>query len=161
MLSVHYLSHFFQNRAKIQDQEILRPYTPISSDDDIGYFDLVLKIYPKGKMTQHILSLKVGDTIDVKGPKGRFVYEKNKYSHISMIAGGTGITPMLQIITEILKRDDDTTKISLLFGNVTFEDIILKDRLDSLANKHSDQFTVYYVLDKVCVTILLFVSNMI
>ena len=36
---------------------------------------------------------------------------------IGMIAGGSGITPMLQIIQEIVKRDDDDTDMSLLFSN--------------------------------------------
>jgi cytochrome-b5 reductase len=92
--------------------------------------------------------MKIGDQIDVKGPKGRFVYKKNQYKHIGMIAGGTGITPMLQIITEILKRSDDDTIISLIFGNVTYEDIILRDHLNALAKKHTNAFNLYYVLDK-------------
>jgi len=85
-------------RAVLDGKEVLRPYTPVSSDDDLGHFDLVIKVYEKGKMSQHMDALKIGDTIDVKGPKGKFVYKPNMKRAIGMIAGGTGITPMLQVI---------------------------------------------------------------
>jgi cytochrome-b5 reductase len=44
-------------------------------------------------------AVKIGDKIKVKGPKGNFIYSSTLAPHLSMIAGGTGITPMLQIIT--------------------------------------------------------------
>ncbi|KAG2393720.1 hypothetical protein C9374_007251 [Naegleria lovaniensis] len=134
-------------KATINGEEVARSYTPTSSNDDKGFFDLVVKIYPKGLMTQHLDTMKIGDTILVSGPKGRFNYEKNKYSKLGMIAGGTGITPMLQVIEEILKHPDDKTEIALLYGNLTEQDIILRDRLEELARKHP-QFTLYHVLNE-------------
>jgi ferredoxin-NADP reductase len=38
---------------------------------------------------------------------------------LGMIAGGTGLTPMLQIVKRVLKRKDDTTQLSLVFANQT------------------------------------------
>jgi cytochrome-b5 reductase len=131
----------------IDGEEIKRSYTPTTTNDDLGYFDLVVKIYPKGKMTQYLDQLQIGDTITVGGPKGRFLYEKNKYAKIGMIAGGTGITPMLQVIKEILKFEDDNTEVTLLFGNITELDIILKDMIDDLT-KQNPRFKVYYVLNE-------------
>ena len=64
-----------------------------------------------------------------------------------MIAGGTGITPMLQIIRAALKNPLDRTKISLIYANVNVEDILLRTELDELARKHKDRFKVYYVLN--------------
>jgi cytochrome-b5 reductase len=64
-----------------------------------------------------------------------------------MIAGGTGITPMLQIIRAALKNPGDSTKLSLIYANVNFEDILLKKELDDLAAIHADRFKVYYVLN--------------
>lgn len=64
-----------------------------------------------------------------------------------MIAGGTGITPMLQIIRAILKNPSDTTKLNLIYANVNPDDILLKDELDELAAKHPKRFTVFYVLN--------------
>ena len=64
-----------------------------------------------------------------------------------MIAGGTGITPMLQIVRAALKNPLDRTKLSLIYANVNPEDILLKKELDELAAKHSHRFRVYYVLN--------------
>ena len=68
-----------------------------------------------------------------------------------MIAGGTGITPMLQIIKAIIRNrprngGNDTTKVDLIFANVNPEDILLKEQLDEL-EKQDDGFRVYYVLN--------------
>jgi len=133
--------------TEIDGEEIKRSYTPTTTNDDLGYFDLVVKIYPKGKMSQYLDQLKIGDTLRVSGPKGRFIYEKNKFAKIGMIAGGTGITPMLQVIKEILKFEDDKTQVTLLFGNITELDIILKEMIDDLVAKNP-RFKVYYVLNE-------------
>ncbi|KAL0489589.1 cytochrome-b5 reductase [Acrasis kona] len=133
--------------ATIDGEEVKRSYTPSSTNDDLGFFDLVVKVYPKGKMSQYLDQLKIGDTLMVSGPKGRFVYEKNKYAKIGMIAGGTGITPMLQVIKEILKHQDDNTQVSLLFGNITEQDIILKEMIEELSDKHP-RFKPYHVLNE-------------
>lgn len=64
-----------------------------------------------------------------------------------MIAGGTGITPMLQIIRAALKNPDDRTKLSLIYANVNHEDILLKKELDELAERNKGRFKLYYVLN--------------
>lgn len=38
-----------------------------------------------------------------------------RYKHLGLIAGGSGLTPMLQIAQELLDRPDDNTKITMLF----------------------------------------------
>lgn len=88
--------------------------------------------YPEGKMSQHFAHLKPGDTLDVKGPIEKLPYHPNMKKHIEMVAGGTGITPMLQIIDAILKNPEDITKVSLLYANVSPDDILLKEKLDAL-----------------------------
>ena len=130
-------------------KEIVRSYTPVSGDETPGFVDLLIKSYPSGNISRHMASLAVGQTIRVKGPKGAFVYTPNMVRHFGMIAGGTGITPMLQIIRAIIRgrKTGDRTEIDLIFANVTKEDILLKEDLDALAAEdHS--FRVHYVLDK-------------
>lgn len=49
----------------------------MSTVDTKGHFDLAIKLYPKGAMSQHIESLKIGETLEIKGPKGKFIYKKD------------------------------------------------------------------------------------
>jgi len=65
-----------------------------------------------------------------------------------MIAGGTGITPMVQIIRAALKNPFDRTVIHLIYANVNEEDILLKDELETLLDVHGEtRFKIYYVLN--------------
>jgi cytochrome-b5 reductase len=64
-----------------------------------------------------------------------------------MIAGGTGITPMYQVAAAILKDPKDKTQISLLFGNLTAEDILIRQELETLAAAHPGRFKVFHVLN--------------
>ena len=134
-----------------EPKEVVRSYTPISSDENLGYFDLLIKSYPQGNISKHMGSLKVGDTMKVRGPKGAMVYTPGLVKRFGMIAGGTGITPMLQIIRAIVRErprngGKDTTQVDLIFANVNYEDILLKEDLDTLAKEDPD-FRVYYVLN--------------
>ncbi|WOL06806.1 NADH--cytochrome b5 reductase 1 [Canna indica] len=129
-------------------EEVIKPYTPTTLDSDIGYFELVIKMYPQGRMSHHFREMKVGDYLSVKGPKGRFKYQVGQVRAFGMIAGGSGITPMFQVARAILENPNDTTKVHLIYANVTYEDILLKEELDSLATKFSDRFQIYYVLNQ-------------
>lgn len=130
-------------------KEIVRSYTPISGDDQPGHFDLLIKSYPQGNISRHMASLAVGQTIRVRGPKGAFVYTPNMVRHFGMVAGGTGITPMLQIVRAIIRgrASGDRTEVDLIFANVTEQDILLREDLDQLAAQDKG-FRVHYVLDK-------------
>ncbi|KAH7108255.1 NADH-cytochrome b5 reductase [Auriculariales sp. MPI-PUGE-AT-0066] len=134
-------------QAEINGKTIQRSYTPTSSDDDLGYFDLMVKSYEQGNISKFLALLKIGDNIRVKGPKGQFNYRPLLSREIGMIAGGTGITPMLQIIRAILKNANDGCKVNLIYANVNEEDILLRKELDDLAATYPDRFFVYYVLN--------------
>ncbi|CAN1120315.1 NADH-cytochrome b5 reductase-like protein [Linum perenne] len=135
-----------ETTAEGKTKYVIRPYTPISDPDAKGYFDLLIKVYPDGKMSQHLASLKPGDVVEVKGPIQKLRYSPNMKKHIGMIAGGTGITPMLQVIEAILKNPDDNTQVSLLYANVSPDDILLKQKLDYLAT-HYPNLKVFYTVD--------------
>ena len=149
------------------EPEIERKYTPTTSDDEIGYVDLVIKVYKGGiierfpdggKMSQYMDTLKVGDTIDIMGPIGTHEYlgngvfksgtKQHKCKQLGMMAGGTGITPMLQVMAAILKDPNDTTVMSLLYANQTEGDILVRDMLEKLAAKHPGRLKLHYTLDR-------------
>ncbi|KAJ8346606.1 hypothetical protein SKAU_G00280070 [Synaphobranchus kaupii] len=159
--------------ARIDGNLVVRPYTPVSSDDDKGFVDLVVKIYfknvnPKfpegGKMSQFLESLRLDDVVDFSGPGGRMEYkgrgefslrpdkkspwEMKTASSLGLIAGGTGITPMLQLVRAILKDPSDNTTCSLLFANQTEKDIILRDELEEVQARHPDRFKLWFTVDR-------------
>ncbi|KAF2743369.1 ferredoxin reductase-like protein [Sporormia fimetaria CBS 119925] len=147
-----HISLCIENPAKLDKngnpEKIMRSYTPISSDNEKGYFDLLIKSYPTGNISKHVASMMVGQTMKVRGPKGAFQYTPNMVKRFGMIAGGTGITPMLQIAKAIARGREagDATEVDLIFANVNPEDILLKEDLDALAAKDS-RFRVHYVLN--------------
>ncbi len=54
------------------------------------------------------------------------------------VAGGSGITPMLQVASEVLRNPADKTEVSLIFANQTEKDIILREEIDEMAAKHKN-----------------------
>jgi cytochrome-b5 reductase len=54
-------------------------------------------------MSKHIDSLEVGETLDIMGPVGAFRHEPNKFDNYALIAGGSGITPIIQVNQDALQ----------------------------------------------------------
>lgn len=135
-------------RAKFGNEYIVRPFTPITPHNTPGRVDLLMKTYPQGKMSQFMNSLRFGDTVELMGPVGLFKFTKEKYNAIGMIAGGTGITPMLQVIRYALSPESTLkdTKLVLLFANNTEDDIFFKEEFDILQREHPTKFSVRYVV---------------
>lgn len=154
--------HMFLS-AMINGEMVLRRYTPISSNYDIGCVKFVIKAYrpcerfPEGgKMSQYLDSLKIGDYLDMRGPVGEFEYiangqfridgESGMATKFNMIAGGTGITPVMQIAAEILRHPTDSTQMSLIFGAREEGDLLMRSTLDEWAAKFPHKFKVHYIL---------------
>lgn len=128
-------------------KDVIRPYTPITSPDTPGHMDFLIKKYPGGLMATHMHSMKPGDKLGIKGPIAKFPYKANEFESIGMIAGGSGITPMWQVMQDIAKDPSDKTKVTLIYTNRTEQDILLREKFDELAKK-DDRFTIVYGLDK-------------
>ena len=152
--------------ASIDGKLCMRAYTPTSSVDEVGYFDLVVKVYfkdvhPKfpngGLMSQHLDSLPIDSVLDVKGPLGHIEYTgrgnflvhgKHKFvKRLAMLAGGTGITPIYQVAQAILKDPEDHTEMHVVYANRTEDDILLREELDEWAKKYEGRFKVWYVVE--------------
>ncbi|KAJ9105603.1 NADH-cytochrome b5 reductase [Naganishia adeliensis] len=134
--------------AEIDGKNIVRSYTPTTLDgEDPGRFHLLVKAYEKGNISRYLSLLTVGQEVKVKGPKGKFKYTSDLADHFLMIAGGTGITPMYQIIKASLADESDDTQLRLIYANVNEDDILLRKELDDLQARSNGRFQVYYVLN--------------
>lgn len=127
---------------------VVRPYTPVSDVEQKGTLDFVVKTYENGKFSQHLYNLKPNDVVAFKGPIVKWKWEPNQFKHISLIGGGSGITPLFQLLHHITKNPEDKTKVDLYFGNTLADDILMRKELDEIANKYKDQVTVYFFVDK-------------
>lgn len=135
------------HHVAVQIDDQIRYYSPISSKFDSGFFDILVKSYQDGNVSKQFASLNPGKSLKFRGPVGRFNYVTNHVKEIGMVAGGSGITPVLQVISEVTTTPEDTTKLSLIYANETENDILLKEELDELAFKYPN-FEVHYVLNK-------------
>jgi cytochrome-b5 reductase len=91
--------------------------------------------------------MEPGQRLDFKGPLPKYQWETNKQNHVAFIAGGTGITPMYQLARAIFNNPADKTKVTLVFGNISEEDILLKREFEHLENTYPQRFRAFYVLD--------------
>ncbi|PGH14188.1 NADH-cytochrome b5 reductase 2 [Helicocarpus griseus UAMH5409] len=130
------------------EKPTIRPYTPISEESQPGYLELLVKQYPNGPMSTHLHNMAVGQRLDFKGPLPKYPWEANKHNHICLVAGGTGITPMYQLVRKIFSDPEDKTKVTLVFGNVKEEDILLKREFEDLENTYPQRFRAFYTLDE-------------
>lgn len=65
-----------------------------------------------------------------------------------MIAGGSGLTPMFQLIKYALSKPNDDTCYSLIYANQTPDDILCKEQLDAWTRDHPQRVKVYYTVDR-------------
>ena len=151
-----------------EGKAVQRSYTPVSSR--IGSVTFVIKVYRPnekfpsgGAMSQYLDSLNINDTVLMKGPKGHVEYlgsgkfsvkplgkplEERKCTTIGMMAGGTGITPMYQIAHAILRKENSSVKIKLLYANQTPDDILIQKELEELQLEFPDRLDIWYTVDR-------------
>ncbi|KAM5538423.1 hypothetical protein V8D89_008025 [Ganoderma adspersum] len=127
---------------------VIRPYTPISPSDLPGELTFIIKRYDQGNMSKHIHNLAIGDKLAIKGPIPKFEFKINQFDEVGMIAGGSGIAPMYQVLDYALKDPSNKTRFTLLFANVAEKDILLKEEFDALQKKYPKTFHVVYTVDK-------------
>jgi len=147
----------------LKDRMLIRSYTPtrpvLESEED-GTFELVVKTCfpnddpPGGALSNNCMGLN--EETEVRGPTGeieyrgigKFVIEGKGiyFSRVTLILGGSGITPRYQLIARILKTRGVDTKIAVIDANKSEADMLLRDGLRDFQEKHSEQFKIEPVL---------------
>ncbi|KAL0139157.1 Oxidoreductase, molybdopterin-binding domain-containing protein [Mucor lusitanicus] len=149
------------NDRSAKPKMVMRAYTPSKVHERT--IEFVIKIYfpfnsiPGGKLTTSLDQIRLGETVDFKGPLGEIQYLgdgefdiHNKLYHgidqIGMIAGGTGITPMWQLIQAALQDSVKRPYMSLIYCARSKDEIIFYDELKQL---ECDRLRVRIVLSEV------------
>lgn len=132
---------------------VIRPYTPVSDTEQTGTIEFVIKHYPTGKFGNHLFGLKENDTVSFKGPIVKWKWTPNQFENVTLIGGGSGITPLFQLLHQITKNPQDKTKVNLIYGSKTDQDVLLKKEIDDIAAKYPGRVNVTYFLDEASSTI--------
>lgn len=131
------------------DRVVLRAFTPISLPSQPGFVDFLIKVYesPGGWMSNYLCKkLKIGRPIDVRGPRGTFIYKQGQIylprgvmmvRHFCFICGGSGITPVLQVLRGREMEQSSTPEIdvttTVIYSSRTWSDTIAGPQLHKLA----------------------------
>jgi cytochrome-b5 reductase len=73
---------------------------------------------------------------------------EKQYTKVGMMCGGTGITPIYQIL-QAAHFNKDIIEFTLIFGNKTTKDILLQNELDEIAASKNFKFNLYFLIDKI------------
>ncbi|MBM4315170.1 MAG: 2Fe-2S iron-sulfur cluster binding domain-containing protein [Deltaproteobacteria bacterium] len=116
--------------AEIGPVRTSRPYSISSPPNQRGYYDVTIRDTENGFVAPYLLSrIKVGDRIEASAPSGGFCFNPLLHDRASVfIAGGSGITPFMSMIREVVECGIDRT-ICLFYGNRSDADIIFHDEL--------------------------------
>jgi len=120
----------------IDGQKVRRSYTIASAPTRIGYCEVTVKREPRGLSSRHLHdAVKAGDMLEVRAPAGRFTFTGAEAGSVVLIAGGVGITPLIaqiRYLTDLSWPGD----IYLLFSVKTERDIVFRDELNALQQRH-------------------------
>ena len=135
-------------RATINGEELRRPYSVCvapSSDE----WRVCVKRDAMGRFSGFVNDeLKVGDTLGVsRKAMGRFYapIEPDRAKSYVMMAGGSGVTPIMSNIRAILEQEPKSD-ITLFYGNKTRRDIIFREDFCDLKNIHMERFRIFHIL---------------
>jgi ring-1,2-phenylacetyl-CoA epoxidase subunit PaaE len=90
---------------------------------------------------------KVGDTIRLMPPEGKFTVTLGGRHIYLLVAAGSGITPCLSIARSVLENEPDSI-VHMLYGNQSSKSIMFRDQLDWLKDKYTERFVLNYVTSR-------------
>lgn len=130
----------------VEGKDVVRPYTPISTNALVGQFQLMIKVYAEGNLSQFFDKMEVGQPADFKHVDKNVKVQYPFKPRVGMLVGGTGITPMLQALHAILGSAGDSAKVGMVYGSRTVTDILAQQTLEEWARAFPEQLTVDHVL---------------
>lgn len=123
-----------------------RSYSMANSPSEDGIVELIIRLMPGGAFSSHLEShLRVGDRLSFDGPHGQL---KIRLSHrpIVAIAGGSGMAPMLSMLTELAEKQN-SRKVTFFFGARRMQDLYYIERLEELRQRMPSLELVFAVAE--------------
>jgi len=120
-----------------------RPYSISSQPNQVGYYDITIRRVENGLVSNYLLDeVKRGDTLISSGPAGNFYFNPLIHKKTTVcIAGGSGITPFMSMIREIIECGLDRT-VYLFYGSKTTDDVIFSDALAHFTERYEN---IHYI----------------
>jgi ring-1,2-phenylacetyl-CoA epoxidase subunit PaaE len=133
-------------KKEVDGQELRRSYSICAGVDD-GELRVGVRKVKGGVFSNWINThLKIGDSISVMAPQGRFFVPTDPSSqrHYLGVAGGSGITPILSIMKTVLAREPKS-RFTLLYGNRAPRSTMFKEEIEDLKNKYLRRLVLNHV----------------
>lgn len=128
-------------RADIDGQDVRRSYSIASAAD--APLCVGVRQIEDGVFSTYAQGLKLGDTVLVMPPEGRFTLQDQQ--DILLIAAGSGITPMVAIAHAALARG---ARVTLVYGNRDFKHVMFRSELEALKDQYMGRFTLIHILSR-------------
>jgi len=124
-----------------------RPFSISSPPNQSGYYDITVKRVENGLVSNYLLDrVNRGDELVSSGPEGHFYFNPLIHKKTMVcIAGGSGITPFMSMIREIVDCGSERT-VHLFFGNRRDDDVIFDTELTDISNRF-DNITYIPVIE--------------
>lgn len=115
-----------------------RPYSISSPPNQAGYYDLTVRRVEEGLVSNFLLDeVQRGDLLQSSGPEGHFYYNPLFHDKTMVcLAGGSGITPFMSIIREIVECGLDREMV-LFYGNRDLREAVFHHLLLDLSERFS------------------------
>jgi ring-1,2-phenylacetyl-CoA epoxidase subunit PaaE len=131
-------------------KEVRRSYSLCTSPYVDPHPGITIKRVEGGLVSNYLNDqIRPGKTIEIMKPLGHFTsdfHSKNK-NHFVMIAGGSGITPIMGISKSVLINEPDS-KVTLIYCSRSEDQIIFRNQLEKLQDEYKERFKVFHNLSK-------------
>ena len=124
-----------------------RCYSLSSAPGIDPHLTVTVKRVDGGRVSHWICNdVRPGQEIDVLPPSGRFT-PRSLDADLLLVAGGSGITPVMSIARSVLERGTGT--VVLVYANRDEHSVIFADRLRELGERHPERLLVLHLLESV------------
>lgn len=100
-----------------------------------GLLDFQIRLLDDGLMSTYLRDrARPGDILTIEGPKGIF-YLRDRPGPVLMVAGGTGLSPMVAMLKHLIAIGDSGRAVKLCFGVTGQKDLYFLDELEKLGER--------------------------